>query len=68
MGKIDLKEYLERLEEPEDREAVANRDYQRELFLEYVVRDKEWEQELTKREQAVREAQRKLQAEQLNEQ
>ena len=39
MGKIDLKEYLERLEEPEDREAVANRDYQRELFLEYVVRD-----------------------------
>ena len=28
----------------------------------------EWEQELTKREQAVREAQRKLQAEQLNEQ
>lgn len=39
MGKIDLKEYVERLEEPEDREAVANRDYQRELFLEYVVRD-----------------------------
>ena len=36
---IDLKEYLERLNEPEDREAVANRDYQRELFLEYVVRD-----------------------------
>ena len=39
MAKIDLKEYLERLEEPEDRETVANRDYQRELFLEYVVRD-----------------------------
>lgn len=39
MGKIDLKEYIERLEEPEDREAVANQDYQRELFLEYVVRD-----------------------------
>ena len=39
MGKIDLKEYLERLEEPEDREAVANRDYQRELFLEAVVGD-----------------------------
>lgn len=39
MAKIDLKEYLERLEESEDREAVANRDYQRELFLEYVVRD-----------------------------
>ncbi|MCI9121159.1 MAG: phage terminase large subunit [Oscillibacter sp.] len=39
MGKIDLKEYLERLEEPEDREAAADRDYQRRLFLEYVVRD-----------------------------
>ena len=39
MGKIDLKEYLERLEEPEDREAVANRRYQEQLFLEYVVRD-----------------------------
>lgn len=39
MAKIDLKEYLEQLEEPEDREAVANCNYQRELFLEYVVRD-----------------------------
>lgn len=39
MGKIDLKEYLERLDEPEDREAVANRRYQEQLFLEYVVRD-----------------------------
>ena len=36
MAKIDLKEYLERLEEPEDREAVANREYQKELFEEYV--------------------------------
>lgn len=36
MTKIDLKEYLERLEEPEDREAVANREYQKELFEEYV--------------------------------
>lgn len=35
---IDLKEYLERLEEPEDREAVANSEYQRELFEEYVQR------------------------------
>ena len=32
---IDLKEYLERLEEPEDREAVANSEYQRELFEGY---------------------------------
>ena len=38
MAKIDLNEYLERLEEPEDREVVANRDYQRQLFLDYVVR------------------------------
>lgn len=36
MAKIDLKEYLERLEEAEDREAVANREYQKELFEEYV--------------------------------
>ena len=36
MAKIDLKEYLERLDEPEDREAVANREYQKELFEEYV--------------------------------
>ena len=39
MAKIKLSEYLDRLEGLEDREAVANRDYQRELFLEYVVRD-----------------------------
>lgn len=32
MAKIDLKEYLERLEEPEDREAVANRDYQKAIL------------------------------------
>lgn len=38
MGKIDLKEYVERLEEKEDREAVANRAYQKQLFLNYVVR------------------------------
>lgn len=38
MAKIDLNEYLEKLEEPEDREAVANRTYQHDLFLEYVVR------------------------------
>ena len=36
MAKIDLKDYLERLEEPEDREAVASREYQRELFEQYV--------------------------------
>mgnify|MGYP000755066158 CR=1 FL=1 len=37
MAKIDLKEYLERLEEPEDREAVANREYQRQLFRQYAA-------------------------------
>ena len=37
MAKIDLKEYLERLEEPEDREAVASREYQKELFEQYVA-------------------------------
>lgn len=36
---IDLNEYLEKLEEPEDREAAADRAYQRQLFLDYVVRD-----------------------------
>lgn len=34
--KIDLDAYLDQLAEPEDREAVANRDYQRELFEQYV--------------------------------
>ena len=38
MAKIDLTEYLEKLKEPEDRETVANREYQQQLFLEYVVR------------------------------
>ena len=38
MAKIDLKEYLERLEEKEDREAVASREYQRDLFEQYVQR------------------------------
>ena len=37
MAKIDLKEYLERLEEPEDREAVANLEYQRQLFRQYAA-------------------------------
>lgn len=35
---IDLGEYLDRLTEQEDREVLANQEYQRELFLEYVVR------------------------------
>ena len=39
MTKINLADYLERLAEPEDRETIANRDYQRELFLKYVVRE-----------------------------
>jgi predicted phage terminase large subunit-like protein len=37
MGKIDIEEYLEKLNEPEDREAVANSEYQRELFEQYVT-------------------------------
>lgn len=36
---IDLKEYIDILEEPEDREAIANRDYQHELFERYVCRE-----------------------------
>ena len=36
--KIDLSEYIERLEEPEDREAAANRQYQEELFARYGSR------------------------------
>jgi len=38
MAKIDLAEYLEKLDEPEDREAVANREYQADLFQQYVTR------------------------------
>lgn len=38
MSRIDLNEYLEKLEEPEDRETASSRAYQRQLFLEYVVR------------------------------
>ncbi|WP_270815180.1 phage terminase large subunit [Hungatella effluvii] len=34
--KIDLKEYLSLLEEPEDREAASNREYQKNLFEAYV--------------------------------
>ena len=39
MAKIDLNDYLEKLTEPEDRETVANRVYQRELFEQYVTKD-----------------------------
>lgn len=38
MPRIDLSEYLEKLEEREDRETAFNRAYQKQLFLEYVVR------------------------------
>ena len=48
---IDLNEYLEKLEEPEDREAVANREYQKTLFEEYVVRGTDRQKE---REQLLR--------------
>lgn len=37
MAKIDLDEYIEKLDEPEDREAVANREYQKQLFAQYVT-------------------------------
>lgn len=36
MAKINLDDYLEKLDEPEDREAVANREYQKELFEKYA--------------------------------
>ena len=36
---INLKEYIEKLKEPEDREEVASRQYQRELFEKYVTRE-----------------------------
>ena len=39
MARIDLGQYLEVLNEPEDRETAANREYQERLFLEYLVRD-----------------------------
>lgn len=35
---IDLKDYLEKLDEPEDREAAADREYQQKLFEKYVSR------------------------------
>ena len=38
MAKIDLNDYLEKLTEPEDRDTVANRAYQRELFEQYSQR------------------------------
>lgn len=37
--KIDLKEFISTLEEQEDREIVANREYQKELFLKYITRE-----------------------------
>lgn len=37
MAKIDLEDYLEKLDEPEDREAVANREYQPQIFEQYVT-------------------------------
>lgn len=38
MAKIDLEEYLDKLDEPEDREAVANREYQKELYETYIIK------------------------------
>lgn len=39
MPKIKLDEYIDILEQPEDREQVANTEYQKELFEKYVLRN-----------------------------
>lgn len=36
--KIDLSEYIEKLEETEDRQEASNRKYQEELFARYILR------------------------------
>ncbi len=38
MAKIDLKEFIDNLDEQGDREAIANREYQKDLFEKYVAR------------------------------
>ncbi len=38
MARFDLNAYIDRLEEPEDREAISNQEYQRKLFVEYVTK------------------------------
>lgn len=45
--KIDLTDYIDKLDEPEDREAVANREYQKQLFEKYVMRNKQHTAERT---------------------
>lgn len=52
MSKIRLEEYIDILEEPEDREQIANTEYQRELFEKYVVRN---ETHLAERQQLLKE-------------
>lgn len=42
---IDLKEYIEKLEEAEDRDVVASREYQKELFLSYASRQGKYPEE-----------------------
>lgn len=42
---INLKEYIAKLEEPEDREEVASRQYQRELFEKYATREGKHQEE-----------------------
>lgn len=39
MAKINLADYLDRLDEPVDREAVASRGYQNRLFAKYAARE-----------------------------
>ncbi|PYG86726.1 putative phage terminase large subunit-like protein [Ruminiclostridium sufflavum DSM 19573] len=49
---IKLKEYIDKLEEPEDREEIANKQYQRELFVKYATREGKHKEE---REQLLKE-------------
>lgn len=52
MPKIKLDEYIDILEQPEDREQIANMEYQRELFEKYVLRN---ETHLAERQQLLKE-------------
>lgn len=54
MSKIKLDNYISILEEPEDNETVANREYQKELFEKYVMRNNE---HLEERKQLLKEFQ-----------
>lgn len=55
MAKINFNDYLDILEEPEDYEAVANQEYQKELFEKYVMRN---QNHLEERKKLLREYQK----------